>query len=79
MSALGLAGRGRRLAAATAGLRKASELFAHSCPIYSHNEPLGVTHRSPTLHYTVRVAVRSSTRNNRVEYSGFTGSVWRTP
>ena len=30
---------GRRLAAATAGLRKASELFAHSCTIYSHNEP----------------------------------------
>ena len=29
---------GRRLAAATAGLRKASELFAHPCPIYSHNE-----------------------------------------
>jgi hypothetical protein len=29
----------RRLAAATAGLRKASELFKHSCPIYSHNEP----------------------------------------
>ena len=30
---------GRRLAAATAGLRKASELFAQSCTIYSHNEP----------------------------------------
>ena len=38
---MSLAGRGRRLAAATAGLRKASELFAHSCPIYSHdNQPL---------------------------------------
>ena len=33
-------GPGRRLAAATAGLRKASELFKHSCPIYSHNEPI---------------------------------------
>ena len=34
---------GRRLAAATAGLRKASEFFAHSCAIYSHNvnEPRG--------------------------------------
>ena len=34
---------GRRLAAATADLRKASELFAHSCRVndiaYSHNEP----------------------------------------
>ena len=30
---------GRRLAAATAGWRKASELFKHSCAIYSHNEP----------------------------------------
>ena len=30
---------GRRLAAATAGLRKASELFVHSCVIDSHNEP----------------------------------------
>ena len=30
---------GRLRAAATAGLRKASELFKHSCTIYSHNEP----------------------------------------
>ena len=30
---------GPRLAAAMAGLRKASELFAQSCTIYSRNEP----------------------------------------
>ena len=27
---------GRQLAAAKAGLRKASELFKHSCPLYTH-------------------------------------------
>ena len=32
------------MAAATASLRKASELFAQSCPIYSCNQPR--THRA---------------------------------
>ena len=40
---------GRRLAAATAGLRKASEPFKRSCPIHNHNEP-PITCRHPRRH-----------------------------
>ena len=44
---------GRRLAAATAGWRKASELFKHSCPIYSHTngaEPRAVLELDHQFH-----------------------------
>ena len=48
---------GRRLAAATAGLRKASELFKHSCATYTHatrNQPLqgGLSAHTPSSTHT---------------------------